>query len=205
METPNMNKEISLHSLLIDVDDSVLVVIDVQQSFLEKLPDAEHKLLVNRIGWLISVAVKLNVPLVAMGENIPSTGGVAAAIAEKLPADTRVYNKMTFGLAAEPEILAAVKNTGRKTAVLVGLETDVCVAHSAIGLLQNGFHVVALADATASPGAAHEIGLERMRRAGVLISSVKGVFYEWIRTVDRAHEFGKKYGQEVGLAEGVEL
>ncbi len=200
-----MNKEVLLQNSLIDVDDSVLVVIDVQQSFLEKLPDAEHKLLVNRIGWLISVAVKLNVPLVAMGENIPSTGGVAAAIAEKLPADTRVYNKMTFGLAADPEILDAVKNTGRKTAVLVGLETDVCVAHSAIGLLQNGFQVVALADATASPGSAHELGLERMRGAGVLISSVKGVFYEWIRTVERVSEFGEKYGQEIGLPEGVEL
>jgi hypothetical protein len=33
--------------------------------------------------------------------------------------------------AGNPDILAAIEATGASTAVLVGLETDVCVAHSA--------------------------------------------------------------------------
>ena len=92
---------------------------------------------------------------------------------------------MSFGLAADPEIMTAVQNTGRKTAVLVGLETDVCVAQSALGLLQKGYRVVVPADAVESPGPCQVAGLERMRSAGVIISSVKGTFYEWMRTVDR--------------------
>ena len=43
--------------------------------------------------------------------------------------------KPTFGLAGTPEILDAVKATGRRTAVLVGFETDICVYQSAVGLL----------------------------------------------------------------------
>jgi nicotinamidase-related amidase len=40
-------------------------------------------------------------------------------------------------LAAEPAIMAAVEATGRRTADLVGAETDVCVAQSAVGLLDH--------------------------------------------------------------------
>jgi len=200
-----MTEKVSLQHLLIDVDDSILIVIDVQESFLEKFLAEERELLVNRIGWLVSVAIKLNIPLVVMAEEIPVMGSVAPPIAEKLPKDTPIHNKMIFGLAADPEILAAVKNTGRKTAILVGFETDVCVAHSAIGLLQNGFQVAVVADATGSPGAAHEMGLERMRGAGVLVSSVKSVYYEWLRTVERAIEFSEKYDQEIGHPKDIVL
>lgn len=200
-----MSEENALKNSLIDVDDSVLVVIDVQESFLEKLPTEEHELLVNRIGWMVSVATRLDIPVVAMAEEIPVMGSVAPSIAEKFPKDTVIYDKMIFGLTSDPEILGAVKKTGRKTAILVGIETDVCVAHSAIGLLENGFKVAVVADATGSPGTAHEVGLERMRGAGVLVTSVKSVFYEWLRTVQRAVEFSEKYNQEIGRPKDIVL
>ena len=88
---------------------------------------------------------------------------------------------------------------------LVGFETDVCIAHSAIGLLQQEYKVAVVSDATASPGRSHEIGLERMRRAGVVISSVKSLFYEWVRTVERCDIFMQKYKKEIGLPQGIVL
>jgi hypothetical protein len=66
--------------------------------------------------------------------------------------------------------------------VLLGLETDVCVAQSAIGLRERGLDARVVMDATASPGDAHEYGLERLRGAGVPLVSAKGVFMEWVRT-----------------------
>jgi nicotinamidase-related amidase len=140
-----------------------------------------------------------------MAEEIPVMGSVAPTIAEKLPKDTPIHNKMVFGLASDPEILGEVKKTGRKTAILVGLETDVCVAHSAIGLLENNFKVACVADATGSPGTAHEVGLERMRGAGILVTSVKSLFYEWLRTVENAVEFSKKYDHEIGHPKDIVL
>lgn len=200
-----MQKENSLKNSLIDMEDSILVVIDVQVSFLEKFPDLERELLINRIGWLVDVATRLNIPLVVTAEEIPVMGSVAPVIAKKFPKDTHIYNKMIFGLASDPEILKEVKNTGRKTAILIGLETDVCVAHSAIGLLENGYKVAVVEDATGSPGLAHQVGIERMRGAGVLITSVKGVFYEWLRTVQNAVEFSRKYDQEIGQPKDIIL
>jgi hypothetical protein len=112
---------------------------------------------------------------------------------------------MIFGLADQPDILAAVARTGRKTAVLVGLETDVCIAHSALGLLQQGYNVVAVSDATASPGSGQMIGLERMRRAGVLLVTVKSLYYEWLRTVTADDEFRANFEREIRLPKGVGL
>ena len=192
-----------LNTELIDVDDSVLLIIDAQDRFLEKYSETDQEVLLNRIGWVVDVAVRLQVPVVAMAEDISQMGSVNQSIAEKFPPDTPVFNKMVFGLAAESEIMAAVKNAGRHTAILVGFETDVCVAHSALGLMQQSYKVAVVSDATASPGSAHEIGLERMRRAGVVISSVKSLFYEWVRTVARCDTFMQKYKKEIGLPQGI--
>jgi hypothetical protein len=200
----------SLCNRLIDLDDCLLIVIDVQESFLRKLPEVESELLVNRIGWLVQVADKLHVPVIGTVEDMAKLGGLVSSIAEKLPAGTAVYDKMIFGLADQPDILAAVARTGRKTAVLVGLETDVCIAHSALGLLQQGYNVVAVSDATASPDSGQAIGgqmigLERMRRAGVLLVTVKSLYYEWLRTVTADDEFRANFEREIRLPKGVNL
>ena len=96
---------------------------------------------------------------------------------------------MIFGLTAQPDILGAVQQTGRKTAILIGYETDVCIAHSALGLMDLGYRVAVVANATGSPGDAHQIGLERIRDAGGIIVSAKSLFYEWVRTVEKSLEF----------------
>ena len=57
-------------SLLIDVDDSALLLVDVQEVFLAKLPEAESAILLERICWLIGVARWAGVPQVAMAEDI---------------------------------------------------------------------------------------------------------------------------------------
>ena len=177
-----------MHQALTDADDSVLIVIDVQQSFLDKMPKEQVQPLINRITWVLQVAVKLNIPLIATAEDIPEEGTNISQIANFFPKGTKEHNKMSHGLAGDPVILSAVEKTKRKTAVIVGLETDVCVMQSAIGLLQKGFRVVVLSDATASPGPCHEAGIIRMQNAGVIISTVKGTCYEWTRTVDLLKE-----------------
>ena len=174
------------HQILTDVDDSVLVVIDVQQSFLAKISKDQIQAIINRISWLVKIAVKLKVPIIATAEDIPSKGKNISEISDFFPEGTREFNKRSFGLTGDPVILSAIEKTKRKSVIIVGLETDVCVMQSALGLLQNEYRVVVLSDATASPGPCHEAGLLRMQNAGVVISTVKGTFYEWIRNLDVA-------------------
>ena len=144
-----------------------------------------------RMCWVIKIANWLNVPLVATAEDIPNTGNICEEVAQVLPPNTKIFNKMTFGLAAQADIIEAVQATGRKTAVLIGYETDVCITHSALGLLELGYQVAVVADATGSPGEAYQIGLDRIRGAGGIIVSAKSLYYEWIRTVAKSIEYEK--------------
>ena len=54
----------------------------------------------------------------------------------------------------------------------------------ALGLLDGSWTVVVVSDAVGCPGEAHEQGLTRMRDAGATLSGMKGIAYEWIRTVE---------------------
>lgn len=109
------------HSL-IEIDDSVLIVIDVQDHSLIKLPIAQRGLLINRISWLVGAAAQLGVPIVATAENVPKLGGIVPSVTRRFPDETPVFNRMAFGLAADRESLAAIVETGRSTAILVGLK-----------------------------------------------------------------------------------
>jgi nicotinamidase-related amidase len=191
-------------STLLAAEDSVLIAIDVQPPFLRKLAPDVHQPLLQRICWLIGVANWLHIPVIVTAEDIPRDGTVDDQLAQYLLTDTAVYNKMVFNLAADPVILAAVDQVQRTTAILVGLETDVCVAHSALGLLGAGYRVAVVADATGAAGTAHQFGLERIRDAGGVIVGVKGLFYEWLRTVEQARRFRRECG-DLGLPDGIPL
>jgi nicotinamidase-related amidase len=166
---------------LLDRNDSCLVVIDVQPYFLAKLPLEQRQPLADRIAWLTRVAVALRVPVVATAEDLTRVGALAEVVMEALPPGTTVHDKHSFGLAAQDAIRSAVEATGRRELVLAGLETDVCVAHSALGLLDLGFRVAIPQDATGTPPPHQEAGLARMAAAGAILTTVKGVYYEWVR------------------------
>lgn len=166
---------------LLDRHRCCLVVIDVQPYFLAKLPLDQRQPLADRIAWLVRVAAALGIPVVATAEDLPTVGPLAEVVMEALPAGTRVHDKRVFGLAQQADILAAVEATGRRELVLAGLETDVCIAHSALGLLDLGFRVAIPEDATGSPPPHHQAGLARLAAAGAILTTVKGVYYEWVR------------------------
>jgi nicotinamidase-related amidase len=171
---------------LIESAASVLVVVDTQPGFLDKLDGSGADSLRSRIAWLVRVASMLDVPIIATEEEPERHGPTDPTVAAAFPPGVVAFRKEVFGLADQADITAAVEATGRRTAVLVGLETDVCVAHSALGLVGRGYRVVVIADATGSPGEAHAAGLERMGQGGVTLTTTKGIFYEWTRTVTRA-------------------
>jgi len=175
---------------LIDRADSVLVVVDAQPGFSGAAEDAAEAARSRAVaGWLVGVAAAFGVPIVVTEEDAAANGPTDSVIGDRLPAGAPVLAKPVFGLVVVPEILDAVQATGRRTAVIVGAETDVCVAQSAIGLVDLGFRVIVVSDATFSPGAMHDLGLRRIRDAGGELTHAKGVYYEWARTLESARRF----------------
>jgi nicotinamidase-related amidase len=174
--------------------DSLLVVVDAQPGFFayDALSEADAKraaAAVTRITWMAGLAALLDIPAVVVEEGPERNGHTDPRILERVPAGTPTLEKPTFGLTGCEEAVAAIRATGRGTIVLVGFETDVCVAQSAIGLVELGFRAVVAEDATYTNSAReHERGLARMAGAGVERNHCKGLTFEWLHTVDRALE-----------------
>ena len=179
---------------LVRRDDSVLVVVDAQPGFFAYDGLGENDAVraakaVSRITWMAGLAKLLDVPAVVVEEGPLRNGHTDPGILERLPDGAPTIVKPTFGLAAHAEAVDAIRATGRGTAVIVGFETDVCVAQSAVGLLELGFRAVVPEDAAYTNSALeHERGLARMIGAGVERNHCKGLTFEWLHSVDRALE-----------------
>ena len=171
---------------LLDTNRTALVVIDVQADFLTKLPLDTRNVIVDKIGWMMRVATALAMPIVATAEDYESGNnpGLLPKLAALLPPPhAKVLNKLVWNGYGQPDIKAALDATGRDAFLLVGLETDVCVMQTALGLQDAGFRVAVIEDACGSAPPHHERGLRRMRDAGVTVTDAKATYYELTRDI----------------------
>jgi nicotinamidase-related amidase len=182
--------------LLFHRERSCLVVVDVQEYFVAKLPLDQRAPLVARIAWLMRVARALNIPIIATAEDIAEDGPLVPELAALLPTGQAVFDKRVFGLHDQADIRAAVIASKRREFVVVGLETDVCIAHSAMGLAGAGYRVAVLEDGCGSPPPNHEAGLRRLRDAGIMVTTIKGMHYEWVRDLSTLAELKAAIGND---------
>jgi nicotinamidase-related amidase len=182
---------------LLERDDSVLVVIDLQPEFwgdrLEAADAAEVERCVARASWLAGAAAVLGVPAVLTEEDPERNGPTAAGVLQAVGRMAPVFTKPVFDAAACPEIMAAIESSGRKTVVLCGFESDVCITHSAAGLVEAGFRVVVAVDAVYSPAGAQAFGLTRLRELDIELVHCKGIYYDWVRTLEAALAFEREH------------
>jgi nicotinamidase-related amidase len=168
-------------------EESALLVVDTQEGFYGEgradVDRAAFAQFVARVAWVTGLARGLGVPVVVTEEDPGTNGPTSPLVLERLPEGAPVLPKPVFAAGDNPPIAAALEATGRRTVVIAGMETDVCVAHSALSLMERGYRVAAVADALFSPAEAHLHGLERLRAAGVQALSAKELLYDWTRTL----------------------
>jgi hypothetical protein len=85
-----------------------------------------------------------------------------------------------------PDFVAAVKATGKKTLIIAGTITSVCMAFPAISAVEEGYKVFAVVDASGTYSKmAQEITLVRVVQAGVVPIDTGAVASELQRTWNR--------------------
>ncbi|MGI8922917.1 MAG: isochorismatase family protein [Fimbriimonadales bacterium] len=156
---------------------SGLIVVDLQDSFLAPIEGKERVL--SRAGFLIEIANLLNIPVFATEQYATRMGGTNAGIANLLGAHPR-FDKLCFSSCRSDEFWSAWRGT-RRQAVIVGIETHICVNQTALDFVARGHEVFVCDDATgARPPGAHEIALKRMRHGGAIVTHTESVAYEWL-------------------------
>jgi nicotinamidase-related amidase len=87
--------------------------------------------------------------------------------------------KLSFSCCGDLPLAAWLRDRGRTHAVLCGMETHVCVLQTALDLLQAGFSVHVVRDATLSRRPeSHEAGLALLAAAGAVVTTAEIVLFQ---------------------------
>ncbi|HKJ94702.1 MAG TPA: hydrolase [Gammaproteobacteria bacterium] len=165
--------------MLIAAEESMLLVVDVQEKLVPLIHDRETMLAGCR--WLLGVAGEVGIPTLATEQYRKGLGSTVDTLAEFFPAD-RVHDKTVFSCLGAPESRPAIEALGRRQVVVCGIEAHVCVLETSIELNAAGYDVFVVADAVGSrsPTDRH-FALERMRALGIHVVTREMVAFEWMR------------------------
>lgn len=163
--------------------DAALVIIDVQERLAAAMERRDE--VVGRCVALARTAALVGMPAIVTRQYPEGLGGTVGELEEALlplashGARLQGVDKTAFCCAAEDAFERALEATGRSQVVVAGMETHICVAQTALALVASGLDVHVVADACCSRSPAdHELALERMRAAGVAVTTTESVMYE---------------------------
>ncbi|MBX9625146.1 MAG: isochorismatase family protein [Gemmataceae bacterium] len=157
---------------------SVLLVIDVQDKLLAKMPGAQP--LVRNVAFLLDAANLHAVPVRATEQYPKGLGPTTAEVARRLPQPAS--SKTAFSCCGAGTLLEELEMLQRPNVVVAGMETHVCVLQTALDLLEAGLHVFVPVDAVAARfGADHDAAVRRLEAAGAVPVTAETVAFEWTR------------------------
>ena len=159
----------------LDPDRAALVVIDVQEGFRKAIRGFDR--VAGAAIALIKGARATEVPILVTEQYPKGLGRTVSPVAEALPGDVEAIEKVCF---SAPEA-DGFDLAGRDQALLCGVETHVCVNQTALDLLDHGVEVHVASDAVGSRfDHDKSVGLEKMERAGAVITTVETALFELV-------------------------
>jgi nicotinamidase-related amidase len=159
------------------------VVVDLQERLLAAILDRER--VVKNSLLLLRLAEVLELPVVlttqyrrGLGEAVPEVRAAASGV--------EPIDKVSFGCFGNDAFLERLGTlTGRDQLLVAGIESHICVAQTALGAIEKGFHVHIATDAVGSRTESNRlVGLSRMEAAGAVLSSSEMAVYELLARSD---------------------
>jgi len=189
--------------MLLDAEESQLVLVDYQQRLMPAMHEADA-VLANAVR-LARIAQLLQVPLWATEENPAGLGGTVEPL-QGLVAG-RVVSKMAFdatelllprlkpapkaqggnarSLPKHLQKAAPAPAAGRESLVLAGCEAHVCLLQTALGLLEEELEVWVVTDACSSRSERNrDAAFDRLAGAGAELVTTEMVAFEWLRDAE---------------------
>lgn len=182
----NRYKISKVNSFRLNREDTILVMIDFQERLLPVMKD--HQELEEAVIKLVRGIRTLDVPVIVTQQYTKGLGPTIPPIADALGAFSPI-EKTDFSAAAELDFLEALNASKKTTVVLCGIETHVCVAQTALILLELGYDVFLVEDGVSSRSKNDKkSAIKRMIQAGARPVTVEGVLFELLGTA-KAPEF----------------
>jgi nicotinamidase-related amidase len=167
------------HERILDRERSLLLVIDLQESYRGKLHREDGVIAAAR--RMIEAAGILGVPVVVTEQYPKGLGRTRAEIAEKLPPGADTIEKTSFSALGSPTLVERLAALDRSQVVVLGIETHVCVNQTIHDLLARGFGVHAVRDAITSRFALEDqTGWSKIVGSGAVATTAECALFEWL-------------------------
>jgi len=182
---------------IIDPNDSAMLLIDHQSGLFQTINDMPMPKLRAHAAALAKMATLCRLPVITTA-SVPQgpNGPLIPEIHQNAPHAKYVARKGEINAWDNPDFVAAVEATGRKTLIIAGTITSVCMAFPSIAAVAAGYKVFAVVDASGTYSKmAQEITLARMLQAGVVPMDTAAVASELQQTWNRpdAAEWAEVY------------
>lgn len=159
----------------LDRDRTALVVIDVQEAFRKAVPAFDE--VARGTVALIRGAEAVDVPIIVTEQYPKGLGRTVDEVAGHLPDGVEPIEKVCFSAADAQGFDLA----GRDQALVCGIEAHVCVNQTVLDLRDQGVDVHVALDAVGSRfPESKEVGIEKARRAGAVITNVETALFELV-------------------------
>ena len=187
--------------VLLDPNDTVLLLLDHQTGLFQTVKDIPVAELRANTVVLAKVAEHAKAPIIttASEPNGPN-GPLMAELATAAPSAKYVARKGEVSAWDNADFVKAVEATGRKTLVMAGVWTSVCVTFPALQAKADGYKVYAVIDASGDLSEmASRTTLARLAQAGIIPVTTNVVMVEFQRTWNRpdAAQWGALYNELV--------
>lgn len=164
---------------LADPNRSLLVVIDMQESYRGKLH--EEARVVKATSTLVQAAKILSIPVIVTEQYPEQLGPTRSEIEEVLGPDPKKFAKRTFSCWGQPEFRTHVAGTGSDQIIVAGIETHVCVQQTVLDLIRADFQVHVARDAVTSRFALEDAtGWEKLTLTGAFPATAESILFEWV-------------------------
>ena len=154
----------------------VFVMIDLQETLAPAMSGIEPVLY--EAERLLKSAAALKIPVLAT-EQYPKGLGATVPPLRELLGSAAALGKTSFSCFGAPDFAAALARCGRRTAVVFGIESHICVFSTAMELKERGYDVAVVEEACTSRNRRHhELAMRNLLAAGVAVLPVETVVYQ---------------------------
>ena len=165
---------------MLNTDNTVLLIIDVQDRLVGMLKNSEE---ITKNNMILSKTAKLlGLPVITTEQYPQGLGSTIIEIRENLDQE-RIFEKQTFSALDNENVKDMLNSLGRKNIILTGIESHICVYQTALALLENGYNVYVVKNAVSSRKTKdYRTALELMRDFGARLTCVETVLFELLKT-----------------------
>ena len=164
--------------------DAILLVIDFQEKLVPVIKDIDN--ILETTSKLIRGCHVLEIPVIysqqytkGLGETVPK---IMSALTEGKGYQASLVEKTTFSCYGTEEFANLLRNSKRKTVIVCGIETHICVQQTVLDLLEAGYSVYLINDAVGSRNNSDKkYAQRRMAENGAIGTTCEAVLFEILK------------------------